>query len=122
MAKPKFVKDANELQFSRGMQYPVSKPVEKIQATDRTASGALQVESLGLNIETRRLVFKNLPQTDYDDLVDWFNNIADGAANTFEYYDETGASMTVRIISKKLDFPQTYHEQYSGELLLEVVD
>ncbi len=121
MANPKFVLDSNVLQFSRGMQYPVAKPMEKVQATDRTASGSLEVEDLGVNLSTRILIFKNLPLADYTALDNWFDNIANGAVNPFTYYDEDGASMTVVILTPKLDFQQTSYQKYSGELLLELV-
>jgi hypothetical protein len=122
MAAPKFVLGANELQFSRGIRYPVEKPHEKLQAMDRTAGGGLQVEELGIDIRTRRLIFKNLPQVDYDALCTWYDTIADGSLNTFTYYDEDGVSMTVRMLTNPLNFAETYYQRFSGELLLEVVN
>lgn len=121
MACPKFVSGSYELQFTRGLRYPVSKPVERVQALDRSAGGTLQVEALGLAIKTRQLQFKNLPQADYDAVVNWFDNIAGGAANSFTYYDEDGAAMTVRILTPKLDFKETSLARFSGELMLELV-
>lgn len=121
MAKPKFVLGANVLQFSRGLRFPVEKPHEKLQVTDRTAGGSLQVEDLGINIKTRLLVFKNLPQADYDALCNWFDVIANGAFNSFTYYDEDGQAMTVRMLTSPFNFPETSHQRFSGELLLELV-
>lgn len=121
MASPKFVLGANELQFSRGIRFPVSKPHEKLQVTDRTAGGSLQVEELGVDIKTRRLIFKNLPQGDYDQLVSWYDTICNGVEHEFTYYDEDGVSMTVLMLTNPLDFPETSHQRVSGELLLEVV-
>lgn len=121
MAAPKFVLGADELQFSRGIRYPVAKPSKAVQAVDRTGAGALQVEILGANIRTRKLLFKNLPLADYTALVAWYETVAQGAANAFTYYDEDENEMTVRIISPALEFPQTAYQRYSGELLLEVV-
>lgn len=121
MAKPKFVLGANELQFSRGLRYPVSKPHAKVQVTDRTAGGTLQVEDLGIDIHTRRLSFRGLPQADYDSLRAWYDTICDGVAETFTYYDEDGNTSTVRMLTNPLDFPETSHQRFSGDLLLEVV-
>lgn len=121
MAVPKFVLGESQLQFSRGLRYPVEKPNEKVQALDRTGAGSLQVESLGLGIRTRILRFRNLPQADYEALDAWFDDIANGAANSFTYIDEDGVSMTVRIITPKLNFAETALERFSGELLLELV-
>ncbi len=121
MANPKFVLGANELQFSRGLKYPVSKPHEKIQVTDRTAGGTLQVEDLGIDIHTRHLMFKNLPLADYTALRTWYDSICEGAKNTFTYYDEGANTYTVRMLTNPVDFPQTFYQKYSGELLLEVI-
>ncbi len=122
MAAPRFVLGADQLQFSRGIRYPVSKPHEKSQATDRTAGNTLQVEDLGIDIRTRRLVFRNLPQADYDALVTWYDTICEGAINEFTYYDEDEVSMTVVMLTNVLDFPETSYQKFAGELLLEVVD
>ena len=121
MAAPKFVLDTNELQFSRGIQYPVTKTHEKLQVMDRTAGGTLQVEDLGVYIRRRPIVFKNLPQTDYDQLVTWFDTVCEGSLNEFTYYDENETAMQVLMISNPLDFKQTSYQRYAGELLLEVV-
>ncbi len=121
MAKPKFVLGATELQFSRGLLYPLSKPHEKLQVTDRTAAGTLQVEDLGIDIRSRRLSFKGLPQVDYDALINFYDQVCMGALNTFTYHDEDGNSMTVMMLTNPLNFQETFHQQFSGELLLEVV-
>jgi len=121
MANPKFVLGGDTLQFSRGLLYPVSKPHAKIQVTDRTAGGSLQVEDLGIDVHTRRLQFKNLPQADYDGLINWNDVICDGAKNSFTYHDEDENTMTVVMLTNPIDFQETYHQRFSGELLLEVV-
>ena len=121
MAKPKFVSGINELQFSRGMQYPVAKPIELMQAVDRTAAGTLEVENQGGSIRTRPLPFRNLPKDDYDNLVIWFTTICNGAENPFTYFDEQGQSMTVLMLTSPFDFKETSYQRYSGELLLELV-
>lgn len=121
MAYPKFVLDANVLQFTTGIQFPVEKPIEKIQAQDRTACGSLEVEKLGPNLNTRRIHFKNLPQADYEALRNWYDNIADGAVNPFTFYDEEGKPWTVIITTPKIRFPQTWHHRYTVTLDLEIV-
>ena len=119
--KPKFVLGSNVLQFSRGIQYPVARPVEKLQVVDRTGGGSLQVEELGVTIGTFPIVFKGLPLADYQALKTWHGTIANGAANPFTYYDEEGTAWTVRLLTAKLDFQETSFQRFSGELLLEVV-
>lgn len=121
MAAPKFVLGGNTLQFSRGIRYPVEKPHEKLQVIDRTAGGSLQIEELGIDIRTRRLIFRNLPQADYDALCTWYDTIGDGSLNSFTYYDEDGNTMTVRMLTNPLNFAETFNQRFAGELLLEVV-
>jgi len=121
MASPKFVLGTNTLQFSNGLSYPLSKPIEMTQAIDRDAGGGLQVEDLGVNIQRRVLRFTQIPQGDYDDLVDWFLSTAKGAMNSFTYYDENGDSMTVRMITSPFDFQEIRKGRFAGELLVEVV-
>jgi hypothetical protein len=118
---PRFVLGTNVLNFSRGIRYPVSRPVEKIQVVDRTGSGSLQVEDLGATIRTFPLVFRGLPLADYQALITWHDSIANGAANTFTYYDEAGIARTVRLLTTKIDFQETSFQRFGGELLLEVV-
>lgn len=118
---PRFVLGANILQFSRGIRYPVSRPVEKIQVVDRTASGSLQIEDLGATIRTFPLVFRGLPRVDYDLLITWHDSICNGAANTFTFYNEEGTAYTVRMLTTKIDFVETSSQRFDGEILLEVV-
>ncbi len=122
MAYPKFVLGAATLQFSRGIRYPVSRPVEKIQVIDRTGGGSLQVEDLGVTIKTFPIVFRGLPLEDYQALKTWHNTIANGAANPFTYFDEEGIAHTVRLLTTTIDFPETAYHRFAGELLLEVVE
>jgi hypothetical protein len=119
--KPRFELGENSLQFSRGIRYPIARPVEKIQVIDRTGSGSLQVEELGITIRSFPLVFIGLPLADYQALITWHNTIANGAANTFTYYDEEGTGHTVQMLTVKIDFQETDFQRFSGELLLEVV-
>jgi len=119
--KPKFVLGVSELQFSRGIQYPIARPVEKIQVVDRTGGGTLQVEELGITIRTFPIVFRGLPLADYQALITWHSTICNGAANSFTYYDEAGTSYTVKCLTAKIDFQEISYQRFAGELLLEVV-
>ena len=118
---PRFVLGANVLNFTRGIRYPVSKPVEKVQVVDRTAAGTLQVEDLGATIRTFPLVFRGLPLADYQALMAWHDTICIGAAVPFTFYNEDGDAHTVRCLTTKIDFQQTSYHRFAGELLLEVV-
>ncbi len=117
----RFELGANSLTFAKGIQYPVSKPIEKMQVIDRTAAGTLQVEELGVTVRSFPIVFKSLPQADYQALVTWHDSIANGAQNNFTYYNEEGTAYTVKMLTTKLNFLQTSYQRFSGELLLEVI-
>lgn len=121
MAIIKFELGVNELQFSQNISLPVSRPIEKVQAIDRDASGGLHVETLGPAMNRRVLDFKAMPKVDYDLLKNWFDNIADGATNPFTFIDERSETLLVVIISKVLDFPEFYEGWHRGQIMLEVV-
>jgi hypothetical protein len=121
MAKVKFVLGATELQFEVNISYPASRPVRKVQNIDRTASGTLRVESYGVTVRTFPLNFVDITTTDYDNLVDFYDNTTNGALYSFTYYDEDGATHTVRFTDDTLDFSQTAVNRYSGNLNLEKV-
>lgn len=120
MPTPYFEKGDDTLILTGGIQYPGEDPLEKTQVIDRTAGGEVHVESLGVDIQRYRLVFKGATGSLYAEIITWFDTIADGAANTFTYYDETGSSQTVRLLTNPLVFRRIANDVYQGELLLEV--
>lgn len=119
MANPKFSLGANLLVFSKGINYPVRAPLTRVQAIDRTAGGSLQVEALGAGIARLYLDFSNLTAADIAGAENWFNNIANGAANAFTYTDMDEAAFWVRWING-LDFVEQ-PAGYNGSIELEVV-
>ena len=121
MAAIRFELGANSLQFSKGIQYPVQKPVEKSQVMDRTGGGEWQVEDLGVTIRQFPIVFKGLPLADYNNLLIWHDQICNGAEHNFTYYNEVGQPSLVKCLTPKINFPETSYQRHSGELLLEVV-
>jgi hypothetical protein len=121
MAAIKFVLGENVLQFSKGIQYPVHKPVRKSQVRDRTGGGTWRREDLGLTIRRFPIVFKGLPLDDYNALMNWHEQVCNGMEHEFTYYDEDGVPHTVLLLTEEIDFPQKSYQRYSGELLLEVV-
>jgi hypothetical protein len=121
MAKPRFVQGTNSLEFSRGIRFPLAKPIEKVQVIDRSAANTLQVEDLGQTVKRFTLTFTSLPDADYNALVNWYENIASGAMNSFTYHDEDEATHTVKLLTSPLDFKETRHQRWSGDLLLEKV-
>lgn len=122
MSVPYFELAANKLYFPRGVQLPGNEPKRKIQATDRTAGGTLQVENLGVTTNQILLalnVVDKLPT--YRDLKNWFDNISDGAANSFSYVDTDAISHNVRWLDDVLNFSEFEPGYMQGQILLEVV-
>lgn len=117
----KFQAGAVTLQFEAAGDYPAVRRNEVIQVTDRNAAGALQVETLGIKIKSRVINFTMMPKTDYIGLVEWFLDVANASANTFDFTDEYGDVGTVRFIEPILDFAETSFEVYEGSITLEYV-
>ena len=118
MANPYFELGASTFTFSKAPNYPVRAPRERIQAVDRTAAGGLQVESLGAGINRRVMAFSNLPAADYSGLLNWFENIANGAANVFTVVDEDSTSFDARWVNA-FNFEEN-KAGYSGSIELEI--
>ena len=119
MALPQFTLGASTLIFSKGLKYPIIKPHEKVQTVDRTAAGNLQVESLGIEIVRHTLNFENLPTVNYSAILNWFQNICNGAANPFTYTDDLSQSFNV-IWMNNFNF-QERKAGFAGTIELEVI-
>lgn len=115
----KFVLGSDVLQFEDGASYPAARPIEKVQVSDRTSSGQLQTEDLGISLKTRRLVFIDMIEEDYIALRNWFDVISNGSENEFSFTDEKGFEGNVIILDKTFNFPENDFELYSGSLTLE---
>lgn len=115
----KFQSGAVVLQFIAGGDYPAKRKHSLTQVSDRTASGKLQTEDLGLYFKTRVLNFNLMPLEDYQALITWFLDVAVGSKNEFEFTDEYGDVGTVRILDSELDFDETSYQRFSGSITLE---
>ena len=121
MAAIRFELGVNILQFSKGIRYPVEKPIEKMQVVDQTAAGTYQVEDLGVTIRERILQCKNFNLADYNGLVNWYDNICNGAMEDFTYYDENSESVTVFMKSNPSTFQETSYQRFAGTIILGVL-
>lgn len=122
MATPKFTSGAFTLEFSSGIQLPGRRPLEKIQARDRTAAGALLVEDLGVpSIRRFPLVIRGIDSAKMAEIETWWDTIANGGLNAFTYSDEDGMDHTVLWVDDLLDFTQFEPDMFEGEINLEVV-
>ena len=121
MATPTFTLGGDTLLFTQGIQLPSNTPRTKVQVEDRTAGGSLQIEDLGVSYQRFFLHFNGLLKAKYVELEDWFENIADGKANSFTYSNELGDSYTVRLMTNPLDFLENRNGFLNGVLELEVI-
>lgn len=117
----KFEYPGNTILFELGSEYPAKQPIEKYQVADRTAGGSLTSEDLGVTVRTKPLIFRFMSQENYDQLVNWFDVVVNGAENTFTLTDEYGNVEQVKIVDSVLDFEETSYQQWSGTLNLEVI-
>ncbi len=115
----KFEYEGNVLQFEDGAEYPATRRTELMQIQDRTAAGTLQVEDLGITLNSRVLVFTLMSKTDYDALIDWFLNIVNGASKVFEFTDEYGITRNAIILDSILEFNEVSLNRYSGQFTVE---
>ncbi len=120
MAAIRFELGEEVLLFSKGIQYPVQKPVERMQVVDRTGGGELQGEDLGVTIRQFLIKFKGLPLADYNALLYWHDQVCNGIEHEFTYYDENLTPSTVKMLTTKIDFRETSYQRFTGSLLLEV--
>jgi len=120
MSNPKFSKAGqSDIELDGHVNYPFRRPKQKSQVVDRTAAGSLQVEDLGVAWQRFPLSLVLLDQTKRDALVNWWDNVSDGAANTFTYTDEDGTEYTVRLVTNPMDFEEDPPGRFKGTLLLE---
>lgn len=117
----RFYSGLQELIFEDNAQYPAKNVKEKIQSTERSAAGTLHVESFGISTNRRELAFDLMSRADYMALLDWFDNVADGAKNAFFFEDEELNVAEVRIITNAYDFQEDTYQSYSGKMTLEYI-
>lgn len=121
MTLMRFDVGGQSLQFEVGGSYPSTAPTKIFSAQDRTAAGTLQYEALGITLRTRAIEFINMPVVDYLALLDWFENVAEGGKNEFQFTDEYGAVGDVVITDDEINLRETQLGRYSGRLNLEYV-
>ncbi len=117
----KFELGPNILQFEAGADYPATRRTEMLQVQDRTAGGTMQTETVGVTLTSRVLQFNLMPEVDYLALLDWFINICQGSALSFDFTDEYGYLAEARITNNILDFAETSLKRFSGNITLEYV-
>lgn len=116
----RFYTDTREFVFQDASQYPTSRPVEMYQVTDRTAGGTTHTETYARPISTRTLKFELMPESDMLGMMDWFVNVVNGMADSFNFEDERGDTSVVKFNAKKLSPTEVSYMRYSMSVGLEV--
>jgi hypothetical protein len=107
--------------FRDPAQYPLGNNTELIQAKERSSSGITHIESFEVQINSFTYNFTNMPQVDYNGLIEWFVNVADGMLNTFELTDDYSITRTVRFLKPTLDFTQNSVGLWDGSFSVEEI-
>lgn len=116
----KFVSGINTLEFGRGGNYSAPRPVEIVQAKERSASGIPHVESFGVLLQSRTINFDSIPLEEYVELLNWFVNVANGQENNFYFFDERNDMFVVSFSASTLNLPETSYRRFSGAVVLEI--
>jgi hypothetical protein len=121
MPRPKFTKGSDVLQFSVYFSYPDVPGLESGQRGIRTNGGGWRVQTTGPEYEEIIINIQNMPETDFQALENWCENIVNWMAETFEYFDHLGTSRTVRLMVSNLKgFQTNFLNNTSGTLTLRV--
>lgn len=88
--------------------------LKKYQQLGRTAAGQVFVYEKGVETKKLELEFKNLRESEKDDLESFFDSTVDGIMNQFTYVNHRGETYTARLLDPVLRFTETRsHENYN---------
>ncbi len=117
----KFELAPHELIFEAGGDYPANRKDAILQVANRTAGGKNQVETLGVKIRSRRIVFNEMSQADYFALINWSMNVTNGSELNFYFTDEYGEVGLVKLLTPDIDFNETSLQLYAGSIEVEYI-
>ena len=110
----------DSLEVKTPISYPYPKRTELVQAKERSASGLTHIESFDVKTTTRTYSYEDLPTAEFQALVDWFENVANGMEHVFEVTDDLGEQFNARFSSPILNFNLTSHDLWGGSFSLEI--
>jgi hypothetical protein len=110
----------DSLDIRTPISYPYPQRKEIVQAKERSASGITHIESFDVTTTTRSYSYEDLPTDEFQALVNWFENVANGMENVFEVTDDLGEQFDARFTSPILDFNLTGHDLWGGSFALEI--
>ncbi|MFH2012525.1 MAG: hypothetical protein ABIJ37_07505 [Pseudomonadota bacterium] len=118
MANITFTKGGSSFSFSKGREFPKDDPVQVKVVAAYSCGGSIYAYDKGIKERIHNLAFNRVPQTDYDNLADWLENVAVGPLNEFTYTDEDSVDHTVRLMDIKNPLKGVASGLYSGVIQL----
>lgn len=107
--------------LSAPSQYPHKEVTELIQGKERSASGITHVESFEVRTGMLTYTFADMSTSDYQLLMGFFINTAEGMLHEFALTDDLGIVRTVRFTSPTLNFSNSSFQLWAGSFTVEQV-
>ncbi len=114
----RFVKDAVDITI-RSPRFPYRDVSDLRQFKGKTAGGTQIVQDNGAEEAVFVLHFVNLTDTMKDNLNTFWTDSANGAANTFSYFDPNANEFTVRWMDDLFDFREGPEGRWRGDMTLQ---
>ena len=116
-----FQLDTYIVELEAPAQYPYEPSTELIQAKDKSASGITHVESFEVQTDTDIYSFKDTSDGDYQKIMAWFINTANGMMNEFSLTNDHGVTKTVRFTTARIKFTQNSFGLWNGSFTVESI-
>ena len=110
------------LDFTVPASYPYSQKRKKVQVLDRTAAGIHQVETFFVDTNTLTINFSDMPDADYQALLNWFVNVVNGMEKEFRMTDDLGDVRMVRFVSPEINGKLAGYDLWDVSFPLEEVE
>ena len=108
--------------FSVPASYPYPRSRKKVQIIDRTASGLHQIETFYVDTNTLTINFKDMPDADYQMLLNWFVNVVNGMEKVFTLEDDLQDQYQVRFIQSEIKAELIGYDLWDVSFQLEEVE
>lgn len=89
--------------------------LKRFQAQGRSAGGKLYVYEKGIRVQTVALSFNELRQDEKNALEDFYQDVADGGLNIFQYTDHKGITWDAQFLNPSLEFTEIDDKSISSE-------
>lgn len=114
-----FTKDSIVVTLEAPAQYPHGVVPKRIQASETSSSGIKHVEDYNVVIEDNSYSFADMSQNDYELLMGFFINTAQGKLYKFNLTNDLGVTKTVRFTTSQLNFRMNSYSLWNGSFSVE---